>query len=256
MSMSSPGFRYDDAYSFAEANGLAVEAGAIRKMRVHPDVKHPAPVRKGYLVALFESHGLFEEFAKEHWPGLKRPSGQNRLEKYRQHKALNENLIAGGGGGDPAPGTDDDEDIAGFSLESQLRDFLADNIEKLRVGSERLRLYTGGSSGSGIEVTTGVGRIDILAVDVTGNYYVFELKLGRGADHVLGQLARYMGWVKTHLARTTQVYGIVVAARVDERLRYAASVIPHVRLLEYEIDFRLKDAVLPQPPDEVTEVVV
>jgi hypothetical protein len=69
-----------------------------------------------------------------------------------------------------------------------------------------------------------------------------ELKLDRGPDRALGQLARYMGWVKIHLAGDHEVRGVVVARSIDERLRYAACVMPNVALLEYEVEFRLHDA--------------
>jgi len=49
---------------------------------------------------------------------------------------------------------------------------------------------------------------------------VIELKLDRGPDRALGQLARYMGWVRANLAAGTEVRGVVVARRIDEKLRY------------------------------------
>jgi hypothetical protein len=36
------------------------------------------------------------------------------------------------------------------------------------------------------------------------------------------------------------VFGVVVAKLIDDKLRYAASVIPNVSLLEYEVEFHLK----------------
>jgi hypothetical protein len=44
-----------------------------------------------------------------------------------------------------------------------------------------------------------------------------------------------------HLARGREVKGVVVARSIDEKLRYAACVMPNIALLEYEIAFRLKD---------------
>ena len=92
-------------------------------------------------------------------------------------------------------------------------------------------------------------RFDILATDEAGSFFVFELKLDRGPDRALGQLARYMGWVKMHLAGERDVRGVVVARSIDEKLRYAVCVIPNVALLEYEVDFRLHkvDSIAAQP---------
>ena len=94
---------------------------------------------------------------------------------------------------------------------------------------------------NGREYLTDVGPIDILAEDDSGAFVVFELKLDRGPDRALGQLARYMGWVKLRLAGERAVRGVVVASSIDDRLRYAVCVVPNVSLLEYEVEFRLHD---------------
>ena len=129
-----------------------------------------------------------------------------------------------------------------FGLEAQLRDFIAHNLARITVGGRSLSLYTDAAGRGGIEYPTDVGSIDILARDQDGSFVVFELKLDRGPDRTLGQLARYMGWVKLRLAGGGPVNGVIVARQIDERLRYAASVIQNVSLLEYEIDFRLREA--------------
>jgi hypothetical protein len=139
-----------------------------------------------------------------------------------------------------------DEDIAeaalAFGLEAQLRDFLAHNIRSIRVGGRSLRLYSDGSGRSGVEFPTEVGPIDILAVDEADRFVVFELKLDRGPDRALGQLARYMGWVRARLSPTAEVSGVIVARTIDERLRYAVAVMPRVTLLEYEVSFQVREA--------------
>ncbi len=55
-----------------------------------------------------------------------------------------------------------------------------------------------------------------------------------------------MGWVKKILAGQHEVYGIIVARDMDEKLQFAALPVPNVSLLEYEIDFRLRAARLEQ----------
>ncbi len=129
-----------------------------------------------------------------------------------------------------------------FSLESHLRDFLARNLGTINVHSSRLRLYSDGSGRTGVEFPTDVGPIDILAVDESGNLFVFELKLSRGPDRAMGQLARYMGWVKKTLAGQKEVFGIIVAKNMDEKLRYASLAVPNVKLWEYEVKFQLTPA--------------
>jgi RecB family endonuclease NucS len=84
-----------------------------------------------------------------------------------------------------------------------------------------------------------VGPIDILAVDDSGAFVVFELKRARSPDHAISQLARYMGWVKQTIGKVRKVRGVVVAKTIGENLRYAISVIPDVSLFEYEVSFQL-----------------
>lgn len=142
-----------------------------------------------------------------------------------------------------------DEALA-FGLEAQLRDFLAHNIRNIRVGGRSLRLYSDSSGRDGVEFPTAVGPIDILAVDDADHFVVFELKLDRGPDRALGQLARYMGWVRSHLSPSAEVSGVIVARTIDERLRYAVAVMPRVTLLEYEVSFQVREA-----PPVMTAVV-
>lgn len=74
----------------------------------------------------------------------------------------------------------------------------------------------------GRQYETTVGPIDILARDrKTGGYVVIELKKGRAADKVFGQLSRYMGWVKKNLARNAPVAGMIVGTTIDANLRAA-----------------------------------
>jgi hypothetical protein len=49
-----------------------------------------------------------------------------------------------------------------------------------------------------------------------------------------------MGWVANHVANGRKVYGVILAADISEKLRYAVTQVPHVRLLEYELRFVVK----------------
>jgi RecB family endonuclease NucS len=71
---------------------------------------------------------------------------------------------------------------------------------------------------------------------------VFELKRAHSPDHAIGQLTRYMGWVKQTIGRDREVHGVIVAKTISDRLQYSASVVPNVSLLEYEVEFHLKPA--------------
>lgn len=135
-----------------------------------------------------------------------------------------------------------EESESAFSLEFQLRDFLATNLETIKVAGKLLKIYVDPTGVDGIEFATPVGRIDILATDQDGNFFVFELKRANSPDRALGQLARYMGWVKKTIGRDRNVAGVIVAKTISQNLRYAASVVPNVSLFEYKIEFQLNSA--------------
>src|SRR5690606_19566149 len=84
-----------------------------------------------------------------------------------------------------------------FALEEHLQDFLIRNLSTIK--KHKLKLYEDDER-RGKEFPTAVGPIDILTVDENGDFYVFETKLSKGMDRALGQLLRYMGWVKINLA--------------------------------------------------------
>lgn len=129
-----------------------------------------------------------------------------------------------------------------FALEAHLRDYLAKNLPTLPGHSTALQLHRTGDR-DGVEFQTDVGPIDILAT-CDGNFYVLELKVGRGADAALGQILRYMGWVQKHLAEDKKVFGVIVASDISEKLRYAASQVPSIRLMEYDLKVDLRPVIL------------
>lgn len=138
-------------------------------------------------------------------------------------------------GPEPNPGSPVDH-----LIELQLEQWMVDNWSSVDFGAP-LRLYEEDGEPVGQQYDTGiVGRIDLLCEDASsGALVVVELKKGRQSDDVVGQLARYMGWVKENLAEGRAVEGVVLAPAADERLRYAAMAIPGVRLLRYETRFEV-----------------
>jgi len=70
---------------------------------------------------------------------------------------------------------------------------------------------------------------------------VIELKVSRGYDRVVGQLMRYMAWIRKNQAEAgQQVRGIIVAREISEDLWLACSLLADVKLLEYELSLKLK----------------
>jgi hypothetical protein len=129
--------------------------------------------------------------------------------------------------GESAPGSSE------FLLEKDLQRYLAENLECIEPG---LKLYEDEDL-RGIEFEAGGGRrIDILALDKNGAFVVLELKVSRGYDRVVGQLLRYMNWVRKELAEPGQrVRGIIVCRTMSEDLRLACASIKDVELCEYRL---------------------
>lgn len=126
---------------------------------------------------------------------------------------------------------------AEFAYERDLQNFLAKNLHLIETP---LRLFEDEGI-NGIEFPVGGRFIDILAVDGEGDYVVIELKVSKGYDRVVGQLLRYMAWVKENLAEGGQrVRGIIIARNISDDLRLACSLVDGIRLYEYELSVTLR----------------
>jgi hypothetical protein len=138
-------------------------------------------------------------------------------------------------------------DIVRFSLERHLHDFLRDNWQDTSLGREWDIYSEPGEPEKGYEYPCGVGRIDLLARHKTRpDWLIIELKRGQTSDVTVGQLLRYMGWVKSHLSEPHEtVYGLIIAHDIDDSLRYALSILPNVSLQLYEVSFHLHPISLP-----------
>jgi hypothetical protein len=126
---------------------------------------------------------------------------------------------------------------AEFAYEADLRNYLAKNLSIIEPG---LKLYQDEGI-TGVEFDVGGRRIDILAVDVKGALVVIELKVSRGYDRVVGQLMRYMAWIRKNQAEPgQQVRGVIIAREISEDLLLACSLLSGVHLFEYELSLKLK----------------
>lgn len=137
--------------------------------------------------------------------------------------------------------TDTDTDTK-FGLERHLHDFLKYNWNNTELGQEWNIYSEPGDQEAGYEYPCAAGSIDILAKHKSDNrWLVVELKRGRTDANTVGQILKYIGWVRQELAKSNdRVEGIIIAREVDEGLKYALSEMENIKTLLYEIKFTLK----------------
>jgi len=70
--------------------------------------------------------------------------------------------------------------------------------------------------------------------------FLYKIKPTIVSDKTVGQITRYMGWVKRNL-KTQNVKGIIIASGFDKKLEYALEVVNDIDVYIYEVDFRLKE---------------
>ncbi len=133
------------------------------------------------------------------------------------------------------------EDPSAFVLEKYLEDFIVSNFATIFKG--QLRVFEDSEGNDGQQYATDIGSIDILAVDSqTDTFVVIELKKGRSSDRVVGQILRYMGWVKRNLCSEEQmVKGLIICRDHDPRLSYALDMTSNIDVRYYNVSFRLRE---------------
>jgi RecB family endonuclease NucS len=129
-------------------------------------------------------------------------------------------------------GNDDTEQLieASLSLERDLEASLVRDLGAIEPGLSFVDR----------QVTNDVGRVDVLARDRNGTTVILELKVGEATDASIGQIARYLGWY----SRQGKVRGILIAADFPEKVKYAASAIPHLALRRFQVRFQFDSVTL------------
>jgi len=125
---------------------------------------------------------------------------------------------------------EEEEEEFFISLERDLENYLANNLEILEKG---LKLV-----GRQVEVAT--GRVDLLAEDSEGNLVVIELKAREASDSSLTQLLAYISAIRER-EKGRNVRGILVAHVFPEKVIYATRLMPYVKLKRYRVRFEFED---------------
>lgn len=133
------------------------------------------------------------------------------------------------------------EDPTVFALERHLEDFLVHNWKSTELGKD-YDIYEVDGELIGQQYPSDTGPLDILAISKDHKQLlVVELKRGRASDSVVGQIQRYMGYVRDELAEEGQeVRGVIIALTDDLKLRRALSVATGISFMTYEVKFALK----------------
>ena len=105
-----------------------------------------------------------------------------------------------------------------FVLESGIEEAVKKNLSQLKLSLAEEGIQQQCSLG------IGVGRTDLICRDKEGNYVVLELKAVHSSDSVVGQILRYMGFIRENWAdkEGKKVKGIILTPSYDEQLRLAA----------------------------------
>jgi restriction system protein len=132
------------------------------------------------------------------------------------------------------------EDPVAFAMEKHLEAFLVANWNQTEL-SRDFSIYEEEGEPVGQQYETDAGPIDILAISKDRKrLLVVELKRGRATDVVVGQVLRYMGYIKEQIAEADQtVEGAIIALEDDQKLRWALTVVPSVAFYRYQISFKL-----------------
>lgn len=147
-------------------------------------------------------------------------------------------------GKDPETEITADQSVEGencFGLEKYLHEFLFDNWGNTDLGKDWDLLEEDGEV-VGSKYNTGeVGEIDILCKHKNKpQWLIIELKRGRSCDTAVGQVLRYRGWVKRHLASDEEsVRGLIISHKTDPKLHYALDGIDGIDVLTYSVSFSL-----------------
>lgn len=161
----------------------------------------------------------------------------SNVSRYRDELA---NLIGGGVAPQLLSTNASVEDPSAFALEKHLEDFLVANWSQTELGKTH-DIYEEDGQLVGQQYATDTGPMDILAIRKDKKeLLVVELKKGRASDAVVGQVLRYMGYVKQELAEADQdVRGVVIALEDDQRMRRALAMTPIIDFYRYQISFKL-----------------
>ena len=132
-----------------------------------------------------------------------------------------------------------------FRLEQYLHEFIRDNWDSIDIFNDWSIYREPGDDEkiAGYKYPCSAGEIDILARHRNGkDWMVIELKRNQTGDTTVGQILRYIGWVKKNLmAEGESIYGMIICREGDEKLQYAVSTLDNITIWNYSVKFSLAE---------------
>ena len=124
-----------------------------------------------------------------------------------------------------------------FEFEKNLQKYLSLNWNKTPFFKE-WELQKADILREGHYDTGEIGELDLLAKHRKDQrWLIIELKRDQSSDETVGQILRYMVWVKENLAADNgEVEGIIISETANERIRYALQCIPNITLQVYRFE--------------------
>lgn len=171
-------------------------------------------------------------------------SSAGTVSEITAHRVEIEQLLGEAPPSTPIMSQDPDiEDPVAFAMEKHLEAFLVANWDQT-ILSQDFSIYIEDGELVGQQYATDAGSIDILAVSKDKKrLLVVELKRGRASDVVVGQVLRYMGFVKEQIAEEGQaVEGAIIALEDDQKIRWALLSVPSISFYRYQVSFKLLKA--------------
>jgi len=130
-------------------------------------------------------------------------------------------------------------------LEENLRENIVEEygIRGVDKEYEGFEIYEDDDGNSGELYNTPIGEIDILYENSEKNkFLVVELKRTEDtSDVVVGQIARYIGWVKEEISEGEEVEGLIITQTASEQLKHAVEALDNSTLKEFSLKFDFHD---------------
>ena len=128
-----------------------------------------------------------------------------------------------------------------FQMEKHLEEFIIANWNSLDIG-KNYDLNEEYIDKTRKKFKTDTGEIDIFALSKDKKtFLVIELKKRKLSDRVVGQIQRYMGYIKQEIATDEQsVKGLIIGFEDSIALKRAISINPDIEYMIYKISFELQ----------------